>query len=179
MTHNTLAHFIVTIIIVIIIIIIVIIRIIAFKGTIQDFLQSPHCTVNRRQHVHSSGPGTIICKSHEHIERLSCATCCVTCHVVRRNSSVENIWHRRQREIYMEWRESPAINSNSNHFSILFCLQTEIYFWWLEGGGGGGGGSNASCDQAMAQLAEVIATIAEYDKLSLDWAGFVTFRFCT
>ena len=31
--------------------------IIAFKGAVQDFLQSPHCAVNCLQHVRSSGPG--------------------------------------------------------------------------------------------------------------------------
>ena len=41
-----------------IIIIIIIIIIIAFKGAIQDFLQSPHSAVNCLQHVRSSGPGT-------------------------------------------------------------------------------------------------------------------------
>ena len=37
--------------------------IIAFKGAIQDFLQSPHCSANRLQHVRSSGPGAVVCKS--------------------------------------------------------------------------------------------------------------------
>ena len=36
---------------------------IAFQGTIRDFLQSPHCAANRLQHVRSSGPGAIVCKS--------------------------------------------------------------------------------------------------------------------
>ena len=51
------------IIIIIIIIIMLIMIIIAFTGAIPDFLQSPHCTANRLQHVHSSGPGAIVCKS--------------------------------------------------------------------------------------------------------------------
>ena len=40
-----------------------IIIIIAFKGAFRDFLQSPHCAMNRLQHVCSSGPGAIVCKS--------------------------------------------------------------------------------------------------------------------
>ena len=40
-----------------------IIIIIAFKGGIRDFLQSPHCTLNHLQHVRSGGPGAIVCKS--------------------------------------------------------------------------------------------------------------------
>ena len=41
----------------------IIVIIIALKGTIQDFLQSPHCAANCLQHVRSSGPGAIVCKS--------------------------------------------------------------------------------------------------------------------
>ena len=37
--------------------------IIAFKGAIPDFLQSLHCAAIRLQHVRSSGPGAIVCKS--------------------------------------------------------------------------------------------------------------------
>ena len=48
---------------IIIVIIIIIIIIIVFKGAIRDFLQSPHCTANRLQHLHSSGPGAVVCKS--------------------------------------------------------------------------------------------------------------------
>ena len=40
-----------------------IITLIAFKGTIRDFLQSPHSASNCLQHVHSSGSGAIVCKS--------------------------------------------------------------------------------------------------------------------
>ena len=36
---------------------------IALKGTIRDFLQSPHCAANCLQHVRSSGLGAIVCKS--------------------------------------------------------------------------------------------------------------------
>ena len=37
--------------------------IIAFKGAIRDFLQSPHSAANCLQHARSSGPGAIVCKS--------------------------------------------------------------------------------------------------------------------
>ena len=46
-----------------IVVVIIIIIIIALKGTIRTSLQSPHCAVNCFQHVHSSGLGTIVCKS--------------------------------------------------------------------------------------------------------------------
>ena len=42
---------------------IIIIIIITFKGAIREFFQSPHCAVNRLQHVRSTGPGAIVCKS--------------------------------------------------------------------------------------------------------------------
>ena len=42
---------------------IIIIIIIAFKGAIRDFLQSPHSAANCLQHARSSGPGAIVCKS--------------------------------------------------------------------------------------------------------------------
>ena len=37
--------------------------IIAFKGAIRDFLESPHSAGNCLQHARSSGPGAIVCKS--------------------------------------------------------------------------------------------------------------------
>ena len=62
--------------------------IITFKGAIRDFLQSPHCAANRLQHVRSSGPGAVECKSRAtHRALVTLATCRVTCHVVRRKSS--------------------------------------------------------------------------------------------
>ena len=57
-------------------------RRIAFQGAIQDFLQSPHCAVNRLQHVCSSGRAQLCANHVQHIECLSRATCRVTCHVV-------------------------------------------------------------------------------------------------
>ena len=46
---------------------------ITFKGAIRDFLQSPHCAANRLQHVRSSGPDAIMCKSHaSHRALITC-----------------------------------------------------------------------------------------------------------
>ena len=67
--------------------IIIIIIIIAFKGAIRDFLQSPHSTANRLQHVRSSGPGATVCKSRATHRALFTCKCHVTCHLVRRDSS--------------------------------------------------------------------------------------------
>ena len=66
---------------------IIIIMIIAFKGAVQDFLQSPHSAANCLQQVRSSGPGTILCKSHATHRALITCKCHVTCHLVRRDSS--------------------------------------------------------------------------------------------
>ena len=53
--------------------------IIALKRTIRDFLQSSHCAMSCLQHVRSSGPGVIVCKSratHPALitHNLQCAT---------------------------------------------------------------------------------------------------------
>ena len=84
---------IIIIIIVIVIIIIIttttttttttIIIIIAFKDAIRDFffLQSPHCAANRLQHIHSSSPGAIVCKSRATHRAL--ITCNMPCYVPR------------------------------------------------------------------------------------------------
>ena len=61
--------------------------IIAFKGAIRDFLQSPHSAANCLQHVRSSGPGAIVCKSRATHRALITCKCHVTCHLVRRDSS--------------------------------------------------------------------------------------------
>ena len=61
--------------------------IIAFKGAIRDFLQSPHSAANCLQHIHSSGPGAVVCKSHATHRALITCKCHVTCHLVRRDSS--------------------------------------------------------------------------------------------
>ena len=69
------------------VLIIIIIIIIAFKGAIRDFLQSPHSAANRLQHVRSSGPGATVCKSRETHRALIMCKCHVMCHLVRRDSS--------------------------------------------------------------------------------------------
>ena len=67
--------------------VIITIIIIAFKGAIRDFLQSPHSAANSLQHVRSNGPGAIVCKSRAtHLALFTCK-CHVTCHLVRRDSS--------------------------------------------------------------------------------------------
>ena len=72
---------------IIIIIIIIMIIIIAFKGAIQDFLQSHHSAANCLQHVRSSGPGAIVCKLRATHRALITCKCHVTCHLVRKDSS--------------------------------------------------------------------------------------------
>ena len=64
-----------------------IIIIIRFKGSIRDFLQSPHSAANCLRHVRSSGQGTIVCKSRATHTALITCKCHVTCHLVRRDSS--------------------------------------------------------------------------------------------
>ena len=52
---------------------------IAFKGAVRDFLQSPHCTANCLQHVRSSGQGAIVCKSRAtHGALITCNMSCAT-----------------------------------------------------------------------------------------------------
>ena len=61
------------------ILLLLLLLIIAFKGAIQDFLQSPHSAANCFQHVRSSGPGATVCKSRATHRAL------ITCkHVVLR-----------------------------------------------------------------------------------------------
>ena len=67
--------------------IIIIVIIIAFKGAIRDFLQSPHSAANCIQHVRSSGPGAIVCKSRATHRALITGKFHVACHLVRRGSS--------------------------------------------------------------------------------------------
>ena len=45
------------------------------------FLQSPHCTANCLQHIRSSGPGAIVCKSRATHRAL--ITCNMSCYVPR------------------------------------------------------------------------------------------------
>ena len=57
--------------------IIIMIITIALKCAIRDFLQSPHCTANSLQHVRSSGPGAVECKSRSAKRaRITCNTLC-------------------------------------------------------------------------------------------------------
>ena len=54
--------------------------IIALKGAIRDCLQSPHCAANRLQHIRSSGPSPIVCKSRAMRTFFTCnMSCCVPC----------------------------------------------------------------------------------------------------
>ena len=69
---------------------VIIIIIIAFKGSIRDFLQSPHSAANCLQHVRSSCPGAVVCKSRATHRALITCKCHVTCHLVRRGSSAIN-----------------------------------------------------------------------------------------
>ena len=69
---------------------VIMIIIIAFKGAIRNFLQSPHSAANCLQRVGSSGPGAIVCKSRATHRALITCKCHVTCHLVRRDSSAIN-----------------------------------------------------------------------------------------
>ena len=61
--------------------------IIALKGAIRDFLQSPHSAANCLQHVRTSGRVGTVCKSRATHRALITGKCHVTCHLVRRDSS--------------------------------------------------------------------------------------------
>ena len=66
---------------IIIIIMMMMIIIITQKDAFRDFLQSPHCAANRFQHVRSSGPGAIVCKSRA--TRRALITCNMSWYVPR------------------------------------------------------------------------------------------------
>ena len=73
-------------IIIIIVIIIVIIIIIAFKGAIRDFFYNLLTAPRTVSNTYAQVTRAQSCANHvQHVERLSRATCRVTCHVVRRN----------------------------------------------------------------------------------------------
>ena len=59
-------------------------------------LQSPHCGAKCLQHVRSSGPGTIVCKSRATHRELTCITCNTSrtymCHV----QHIENLMYHVQ-----------------------------------------------------------------------------------
>ena len=51
------------------------------KDAIQNVLQSPHCAMNCLQHVRSSGPGAIVCKSRAaHRAVIMCNMLCYVPH---------------------------------------------------------------------------------------------------
>ena len=85
---------------------IIIILVITFKGAVQDFLQSPHSAANCLQHVRSSGPGAIVCKS--------CAThrALITC--------------KRHVTYHLVWRDSSAIKFDRVEIAFIWAL-----FYWL------------------------------------------------
>ena len=85
----------------------IIIIIIAFKGAIQDFLQSPHSAANRLQHVCLSGLGAIVWKSRATHPALFTCKCHVTCHLV--------------------WRDSSAIQCDRVEIAFIWAL-----FYWLD-----------------------------------------------
>ena len=61
---------------------------IALKGVIRSYLQSPHCSANRLQHVRSTGPGATVRKSRATPrELITCNIMYVPCHVARRDCS--------------------------------------------------------------------------------------------
>ena len=72
-------------------VVLVIIIITAFKGAIRDFLQSPHCA-----NMYAQMAWAQLCANHvKHIKHSSRATCCVTCHMVWRDSSAikfDRVW---------------------------------------------------------------------------------------
>ena len=65
---------------------IIIIIVIAFKGAIRDYLQSPHSAANCLQHVRLSGPGAVVCKSCATHWALITCKCRVTGLLVGRDS---------------------------------------------------------------------------------------------
>ena len=96
------------------IIIIIIIIIIAFKGIIQDFynLTAPRTVSNTFAQV-----ARISCANHvQHIERLSRASCHVTCHVVQRDCSAIKFYRV---EITFIW----ALFYWLNHSPMTQCLE--------------------------------------------------------
>ena len=90
-THNIIMIIVVVVVVVVIIITIIMMMmmmmmmIIAFKGAVREVLQSPHCAASHLQHVRSSGPGAIVCKSRAIHRALIAYT--ISRYVVRRDSS--------------------------------------------------------------------------------------------
>ena len=68
----------VVVVTIIIIIITIMIMMIAFKGAVRDFWQSPHCAAKCLQYVRSSGQGAIVCKSRAtHRALITCNMCAI------------------------------------------------------------------------------------------------------
>ena len=93
----------------------IIIIIIAFKGAIRDFLQSPCSATNCLQHIRSSGPGAVVCKSRAAHQALITWKCHVTCHLVRRGSSAIN---------WQSW--------NRIYLSFILLAEPLNYLWKIE-----------------------------------------------
>ena len=109
--------------------IIIIIIIIAFKGAIQDFffLQSLHSAANHLQHVRSSGPGAIVCKSRATHRALITCKCHVTCQVVRRDSSAIKL---DRVEIAFIWALFYWLNHYTNGGGEKTGVPGENPWWW-------------------------------------------------
>ena len=110
----------------IIVIIIIIIIIVALKGAIRDFynlLTAPRTVSNTYAQV---ARAQSFANHVQHIERLSRATCRVTCHVVRRDSS--EIEFKRV-EIAFIWKLYRAQKETHIFMSLILCniWSFEIY----------------------------------------------------
>ena len=79
----------------------------AFKGAIQDFLQSPHFAVNCLQHVRSSGPDS------KHVQ--------ITC-------NTSSAYHVQHVVLRATWYEGTAqlLSQSSNHTYFSFILLAEL-----------------------------------------------------
>ena len=86
------------------------------------FLQSPHYAANRLQHVCSSSPGTIVCKSRA--THWALTTCSISCYMPRGTNGHLS---------YLEWQ-------SWNHIYLNFILLAEPLNRRRGGGGGGEGG---------------------------------------
>ena len=90
--------------------------IIALKGAIRDYLQSPHSAANYLQNVRSSGQGAVVCKSCATHRMLITCKCHVTCHVVLKDSS------------------AIKFDKSSNHINFCFILLAGPLNPWTRGG---------------------------------------------
>ena len=102
---------------------IIILIIIAFKGAVREFLQSPHSAANCLQHVRSSGSGAVVCKSRATHGALITCKCHVTCHLVRRDSSAIKFYRV---EIAFILALYYWLNQQSNHDTSLGDRSAQI-----------------------------------------------------